>query len=120
MITHPELVKTLVKPGQEIVKELTAEDANLWHMASCIPSEAGELFDAVKAHVIYRKPLDRMNVIEELGDLEFYMEGLRQALGITRDETLAANIFKLSKRYDKLKYSNESAQARADKTDNKA
>ena len=47
-----------------------------------VSGEAGELLDAVKKAVIYRKPLDLENVIEELGDLEFYMEGLRQGLEI--------------------------------------
>lgn len=62
-----------------------------------------------------RKDLDRANVVEELGDLEFYMEGLRQATGITREECLEGNIAKLGKRYQGLKYSDKSAQERADK-----
>ena len=74
-----------------------------------------DLPDAVKKAVIYQKPLDMKNVVEELGDLEFYMEGLRQGLGITREETLEANIKKLKVRYDGLKYSDKSAQERADK-----
>ena len=53
-------------------------------------------------------------MIEELGDLEFYMQGLRDALKITREETLKINMQKLEKRYGGL-YSNEAAQARADK-----
>lgn len=114
-INHPELVAALVKPGQDIIDSLTPAKAHLWHMASCVPSEAGELFDAVKKHVIYDKGLDRENVVEELGDLEFYMEGLRAALNITREECLAANIAKLSKRYVGLTYSDQSAQERADK-----
>jgi len=114
-ITHTELVKALVKPGEIIKQELTASDASVWHMASCIPGEAGELFDAIKKRVIYRKTLDRANVVEELGDLEFYMEGLRQELNITREECLQANIRKLSQRYMDLKYSNQAAQERADK-----
>jgi hypothetical protein len=55
------------------------------------------------------------NVIEELGDLEFYMEGLRQELGISRDLTLDRNISKLSKRYHSATYSDSQAQERADK-----
>jgi len=115
MITHPELVAKLTKPGEDILNELTAWDCNVWHMSSCICSEAGELFDAIKRPVIYRKPLDRANVIEELGDLEFYMEGLRQAMDISRQETLDANILKLTKRYNDLKYSDKKAAERADK-----
>jgi NTP pyrophosphatase (non-canonical NTP hydrolase) len=79
-----------------------------------ISGEAGELLDAVKKATIYRKPLDRVNVVEELGDLEFYMRGLRESLGITREETLGLNISKLRKRYT-AKYSDEAAIHRADK-----
>lgn len=112
---HAEMVSVLVKPGSQIVSEMSGLDAHLLHMSVGISGEAGELLDAIKKCVIYRKPLDRENVIEELGDLEFYMEGLRKALMITREETLQANIRKLSKRYEGLKYSDWSAQDRADK-----
>lgn len=114
-IEHHELVRRLAKPGLHIVEELTPENAHRWHMASCICGEAGELFDAIKKHVLYSKPLDRENVIEELGDIEFYMEGLRQSLGLTRAETVDANITKLTARYHSGKFSNEQAQARKDK-----
>lgn len=115
MRAHTDLVAALVKPGEDILITLTPQACHLWHMASCIPGEAGELFDAIKRKVIYNKPLDLANVIEELGDLEFYMEGLRAALDITREETLEANIAKLSERYKALKYSDKAAQERADK-----
>jgi NTP pyrophosphatase (non-canonical NTP hydrolase) len=114
-IQHKTLVNALAKPGQAIADEMTADNAHAIHMAIGISGEAGELLDAIKKAVIYNKPLDRENVIEELGDLEFYMEGLRQGLGITREETLEANINKLSKRYHKLTYSDDQAQKRADK-----
>lgn len=113
--SHPEMVRTLIKSGEAILASLTPEKADLWHVASCVPGEAGELFDAVKRHVIYEKAIDRENVIEELGDLEFYLERVRQILGISREETLEANIDKLSERYQGLVYSNQAAQDRADK-----
>ena len=112
---HRELVAALVKPGAAIVDSLTPEKAHLLHMVVGVAGESGELLDAIKKHVIYNKEADRENVIEELGDIEFYMEGLRQGLGITREETLAHNIRKLSARYEKLAYSDASAVARADK-----
>lgn len=114
-ITHPELVASVVKPGAQIKNEITAEECHLIHMTMGICGEAGELLDAVKKNVIYRKKIDFENVLEELGDLEFYLEGLRQLLGIRRQETLDHNIAKLKKRYDGLQYSNESAIERADK-----
>jgi NTP pyrophosphatase (non-canonical NTP hydrolase) len=103
-----------VKPGKQIVSELTGSDTNLLHMVIGISGEAGELLDAIKKAVIYRKELDRNNVIEELGDIEFYLEGLRQELGLSREECLAANVAKLQKRYGD-KYSDSAAQIRADK-----
>ena len=112
---HAHMVMALAKPGIDIVTSLTPESAHLLHMAVGISGEAGELLDAVKKHAVYCKPVDRANVVEELGDLEFYMQGLRQGLGITREETLEANMAKLSKRYSLGKYSNEQAQERADK-----
>lgn len=115
MIVFADMVRGLKKAGAAILASLTPEKVDAWHMASCIPGEAGELFDAVKKWVLYEKPLDRENVVEELGDLEFYMEGLRQSLGVTREETIEANIAKLGKRYEGFRYSNQAAQQRADK-----
>lgn len=109
-IVFEDMVKGLCKSGEDIVHELTGEDCHMLHMAVGIAGEAGELLDA-----IYRKPIDRDNVLEELGDLEFYMEGLRQGLGVTREETLEANIAKLGKRYKGHSYSDQAAIERADK-----
>lgn len=114
---YQAMVEALCKSGETIVQELTSSDAHILHMAVGVSGEGGELLDAIKKATIYRKPLDRENVIEELGDLEFYMEGLRQELDISRQETLEANVRKLSKRYKALKYSDSDAQERADKKD---
>lgn len=114
-ISHEKLVTALVKSGEEIRKVLTAEDCHLNHMAMGVCGEAGELVDAVKNQTIYRKTIDLENVIEELGDLEFYMEGIRQGLNITREQCLNANIQKLQRRYEGLQYSDKAAQERKDK-----
>jgi len=115
MQEHIEMVRALVKSGDAILSEITPEQTHNLHMAVGISGESGELLDAIKKYAIYQKLMDRENVIEELGDLEFYMEGLRQGCGITREETLAHNMIKLSQRYEGFKYSNEAAQQRADK-----
>ena len=112
---YRKMVTNLVKPGEDILISLTSGKCHLWHMATGVSGEAGELLDAVKKFVIYEKDLDVANVIEELGDLEFYMEGLRQGLGVTREEVLAANQSKLAKRYGTGHYGNAAAQLRADK-----
>lgn len=84
------------------------------HAAIGIAGEGGELLDSVKKTWVYGKPLDEANLIEELGDLEFYMQALRTRLGVTRAYVLSANMNKLNIRYPKG-YSDKAAQERADK-----
>ena len=118
-IKFEDMVAALIKQGQDIIDSLTPSKANSLHMAVGVAGEAGELLDAIKKAVIYNKPLDRENVIEELGDLEFYMEGLRAELGITRQETIEANMKKLltgeKARYKLGMYTDTQAIQRADK-----
>ena len=111
---HSRMVNNLAKQGEDILKDLTPHTAELLHMAILLAGEAGELVDCIKKHAIYTKKLDFDNLEEELGDIEFSLERIRQLTGVTREETLEANIKKLAKRYDGS-YSNESAQIRLDK-----
>lgn len=112
---YATMVAALAKPGNNILLTLDGDKCHLWHIATGIAGEAGELLDAVKKHVIYNKPLDMANVIEELGDLEFFLEGLRHSLGLTREQCLLANMSKLKVHYDRLVYSDRQAQERKDK-----
>lgn len=111
---YDEFVDYKLKDGIDIYQEATPQTENLNHLVMGIAGEAGELIDAIKKHTMYGKPLDVQNVIEELGDLEFYMQGMRDALGIERERTIQANIDKLNKRYKKG-YSNKEASERNDK-----
>lgn len=113
-MTHPELVKALSKDGSKIRDALTPDQAHGLHMAAGICGESGELIDAVKKWAIYQQDLDFENVKEELGDLEFFMEGLRQCVGLSREECLRHNIAKLTARYGD-KYSDQAAKEREDK-----
>lgn len=89
---------------------------NQLHAAVGISGEAGELLDAIKKVWVYNKPLDRENVVEELGDLRFYMQAMMIYTGITEQEVLQHNADKLAKRYVGLKYSDAAAIERADKS----
>lgn len=111
-------VAILAKPGTAIVNEIDAAGANLMHMALGICGEAGEIADALKKAAIYNKPLDRDNVVEELGDLLFYMQGVMNELDISWDEVVKFNVTKLSARYP-AGYSDKAAQERADKAEPK-
>lgn len=113
-MTYAQLVDSLAKPGNEIRAGLSAHQAHLLHMALLLCTEAGELATPIKAFTIYGKALDIANIKEELGDLEFAMEGIRQACDLTREECLQHNIQKLTARYGNI-YSDKAAIKRADK-----
>lgn len=80
-----------------------------------VASEAGELLDAIKKSRARKKDLDYENIIEELGDIESYLQAIRPQLCIRRKEVIEANCNKLMERYPSGKYSDEADQARADK-----
>jgi len=113
-MTHPQLVQALCKPGQDILESLYSYEAHQLHMIVGLMGEVGELTDALKKSIIYDQPLDMANCIEELGDIEFYLEGIRESLNISREVCLENNIAKLTKRYGE-RYSNAAAQQRKDK-----
>jgi NTP pyrophosphatase (non-canonical NTP hydrolase) len=114
-VSYPEFVAAILKSGDTIKNELTPEQANLWHLATGVSGEAGELLDAIKKHVVYQKPLDTANVLEELGDLVFYIQGLMLAIGVDADTVINSNRAKLNRRYHTGTYSNQQAVSRADK-----
>ena len=112
---YAAMVQTLAKSGMAIMHSMTSHKADIWHGATGVCTEAGELLDAAKKYVIYDKDLDIENVIEELGDVEFYLEVIRQAMYIDRETTLQHNMEKLARRYPGYNFSNASALHRADK-----
>lgn len=108
------MVSRLVKPGQDILDTITPQKMDALHMAVGVAGEAGEVLDEIKKIVMYNRPVTTEKIVKELGDLEFYMEGLRQKLGITREETLIGNIEKLDGDRYKDGYSDDAANARTD------
>lgn len=86
-ITHPQLVAALVKPPRNIIESLSETTADLWHGATGVAGEAGELLEGLilvlNKHVTI--PDGRTNVVEELGDLFFYLEQLSQRTKIELD-----------------------------------
>ena len=107
-IIYADFVNTIAKDMGDVRLDLV-------HFSMGVSGEAGELLDAVKKHWAYNKPLDEANVIEELGDLEFYMQAIRNRLKLKREDIIAANIDKLMARYPQGTYSDKDAQERKDK-----
>lgn len=69
------------------------------HAALGIAGEAGEVVDIVKKVEMYNKPLNHDHLIEELGDLLWYVNLMIQAAGSTWGEVFERNIAKLEARY---------------------
>lgn len=86
----------------------------LMHMAAGLSGEAGEVLDQAKKVWVYNKPLDRENMVEELGDAFYYLTGLMILLGIELKDVIEANMAKLRKRYPEG-YSDQAAIERKDK-----
>lgn len=82
-ITHPQLVAKLVKPPQDILDTLNTFTVDLWHGATGVAGEAGELLEAILFPP--QEGIDVVNLREELGDLFFYMEQIVQRTGIVLD-----------------------------------
>lgn len=94
-------------------------DTDMLHGAIGIVTEAGELLDALKKQHFYGRELNRTNVIEELGDLEFYLSLCRNTLGVSRREVIDANVRKLELRY-KERFTKEESENRDTDAESKA
>lgn len=111
-ITQEEYAQGVIRTEScdfnKIRERMTKEIIRLDHAVTGICTEAGEIADAIKKHKFYGKPLDRTNLIEELGDLYWYINVAQDVLGVTTDEVQAINNAKLRARYGQ-KFSEEAA-----------
>jgi NTP pyrophosphatase (non-canonical NTP hydrolase) len=80
-------------------QRITPEVAQLLHGAIGLATESGEILDALKKHIYYGKPLDKVNLMEEAGDCIWYIALLLRELGYSFEEVAEINIKKLRARY---------------------
>ncbi len=99
--------RTLIDQGQ---------DSNLLHGAIGISTEAGEILDAFKKNIYYKKELDVVNLKEEIGDVMWYVAILCRELNLDMGDILQTNIDKLKARYPD-KFTNHQALFRDLKTE---
>jgi NTP pyrophosphatase (non-canonical NTP hydrolase) len=72
---------------------------NELHMALGMVTEAGEFADVYKKSLAYNKPIDYINLKEELGDMLWYIANFCTLQGWTMKEVMDINIKKLEARY---------------------
>lgn len=83
----------------ELLARFTAPNIRLLHGVTGLVTEVGELMDALLRHLFSGEELDRVNLIEEVGDLCWYMAIILDVLGADPEEVLGININKLRARY---------------------
>ena len=72
--------------------------------------ESGEVVDLIKKVLHHGKPLDKDKLIEEMGDVRWYLEYLAASIGVSMEEIETRNIKKLRARYPNG-FSKEAANA---------
>lgn len=80
-VEYSEMVLALAKPGETILETATPSAMHLLHMAVGFSGELAELWSAM---MVPSSSWDLANVKEELGDLQFYLEGVYQAAASPR------------------------------------
>lgn len=75
------------------------KEQNLINGAFGLIGETGEVIDQLKKHIFHKHPLDESEIIEELGDVLWYITLIADTLGYNIADVAFRNIFKLEKRY---------------------
>ena len=108
-MTYRELVQ------RQINKKLSSSEA----MSNCamgIAGESGEVCDLIKKVQFHGRPFDKEKLLNELGDVRFYMEWLLLLIGSSLEEVETSNTNKLLKRYPDG-FSAKDSSARVDVTE---
>jgi hypothetical protein len=101
-------------------KAVGTVDPQIYHAILGIATEGGELMEALVNTLVNGASLDRLNVVEELGDLEWFQALLRSRLGVGPEEIRVANIAKLEARYAKKVFDAKAAEHRDHDAERKA
>ncbi len=83
-----------------------SEQDQVLHAAMGMSGEAGEVVDYYKKVLFHGHQLDRDKLIDETGDVLWYVAAMSLALGVSLEEIAEHNIAKLRKRYPH-KFTNE-------------
>lgn len=106
-----DAIRTESQDFEAIGKRLSDKGTQrLLHGGIGLATESGEFLDALKKQIFYGKPLDRVNLAEELGDLFWYCAVIADELGVSFEQIMDTNIKKL-----KARYGDKFTEERADK-----
>lgn len=105
-------------PASIALTRIDEKIIRLDHAAKGMCTETGEIQDQLKRHIFYGLPLDDLHMVEELGDLLWYVALACNTLGVSMESVMAKNIAKLMKRYPN-KFTEKDALSRDLQTERK-
>ena len=94
-----EYTKSVLRNESTKEHEADPDIKRLLHAGIGMATEAGEFLDALKKHIYYGKPLDKVNLLEEIGDQLWYCVLGIDVLGSSIEAVLTRNMEKLAARY---------------------
>ena len=97
--TAPLTANEYQKRAMETLNPALTQEETLLNAVMGLCGESGEGIDLMKKHLHQGHPLDRQQMALELGDVAWYLAEAAQALGLTLEEVLLANMQKLRSRY---------------------
>ena len=92
-------IKTYIKEASRTSAVLDTKWQDEMHYVMGMVTEVGELMDVYKKELAYDKPMDVINMAEEIGDLMWYIANYCRVMGFDFEEILEKNIAKLKARY---------------------
>lgn len=103
-MTNQEFIKNALRTETTDLQPIQQRLQNpglvrLLHASMGLVTEGGELADALKKHIFYGKPLDVINIAEEMGDVMWYMAILCDELNLSLESVIEHVINKLKVRY---------------------
>jgi NTP pyrophosphatase (non-canonical NTP hydrolase) len=106
-MTNEEYIQNVLRTESPKFK---SQNERLMHgICGCV-TEAGEMMDNFKRATFYRDGLlDENNLIEEMGDMLWYLAVMCDTLGCTFEALMELNIQKLRIRYPDKEFQTESA-----------
>lgn len=110
------------KQFEAIAERMQSEEViRLFHAFIGLTTEVGELQDLLKKKAMYGKDFDRNKLVDELGDVLWYLGVACNVLGVSLEEVMEKNYKKLATRYgDKLEFSENAALFRNKEAERKA
>lgn len=113
-MTNAITMKEYQDAALRTAKDMGSLQQNLIHAALGITSEGGEIATIVKASCIYNKEVNIASLMEEAGDVLWFLTLLAKCMGVELEDIAKENIRKLKLRFPQG-YSDIDAKMRWDK-----